>query len=284
MATRDLWHLGFARLVRQRAPPGFLVRAEVPLSDEPQRADLILIRREDVPRRDEQAQLLRALWPYLGADTVLEFKSPVRGFRRNDLKRLASYGAQYHVLEDERLLRPADLTLVLVIPSRTGALDDEIARMGWRLVPLDQGYGRIEGGVYTLFLVLTDDVSEAERDDFLRIFSHHDCQTDEATWWWSQWRAEDTTMNDVKELEGYDEMVRKFASGLTPEQALAGLSREKLRGHEDVVTRFVSQLPLAQQLLGLSDETLRAFPDEYLRGLAPELQAAIRKRIGRPSA
>ena len=35
MPTRDLWHLGFARLIRQRAPPGFLVRPEVPLSDEP---------------------------------------------------------------------------------------------------------------------------------------------------------------------------------------------------------------------------------------------------------
>ena len=123
MATRDLWHLGFARLIRQRAPPGFLVRAEVPLSDEPQRADLILIRREDVPRRDDQAELLRALWPTLSSDTVLELKSPVRGFRRNDLKRLASYGARYHVLEDERLLRPGDLTLVLVIPSRNAALD-----------------------------------------------------------------------------------------------------------------------------------------------------------------
>lgn len=139
MATRDLWHLGFARLIRQRAPPGFVVRAEVPLSDEPQRADLILIRREDGPRRDDQAELLRALWPFLSADTVLEFKSPVRGFRRNDLKRLASYGAQYHVLEDERLLRPSDLTLVLVVPSRNAALDDEIARMGWRLVLLDRG-------------------------------------------------------------------------------------------------------------------------------------------------
>src|SRR4051812_7914753 len=169
MATRDLWHLGFARLVRQRAPPGFLVRPEVPLSDEPQRADLILIRREDVPRHDEQAQVLRALWPHLGKDTVLEFKSPVRGFRRNDLKRLASYGAQYHVLEDERLLTPSDLTLVLVIPSRNAALDDEIARMRWRLTPLDGGYGRIDGGVYTVFLVITDEVSEKERDDFLRI-------------------------------------------------------------------------------------------------------------------
>jgi hypothetical protein len=110
--------------------------------------------------------VLRALWPHLGKDTVLEFKSPVRDFRRNDLKRLVSYGAQYHVLEDERLPSPTDLTLVLVVPSRNEALDDEITRMGWRLTLLGGGYGRIDGGVYTVFLVITDEVSDKERDDF----------------------------------------------------------------------------------------------------------------------
>src|ERR1044072_8064995 len=146
MAPRDLWHLGFVRLVRQRAPPGFVVRAEVPLSDEPQRADLILIRRDDQPPRDGEAQVLRALWPHLSKDTVLEFKSPTRGFRRADLMRLMSYGAQYHVLEDGGLLYPSDLTLGLVIPARNAALDDEIARMGLVLTGLGGGYGRIDGG------------------------------------------------------------------------------------------------------------------------------------------
>ena len=147
MPIHDLWHMGFARLVRQRAPISFLVRPEVPLSDEPQRADLLLIRREDVAPRDSEAQVLRALWPLLAKDTVMEFKSPVRGFRPTDLMRLLSYGAQYHVLEHERLPSPSDLTLVLVVPSRNAALDKEIARMGFRLTLLGGGYGRIDGGV-----------------------------------------------------------------------------------------------------------------------------------------
>jgi hypothetical protein len=292
MATRDLWHLGFARLVRQRAPPGFVVRPEVPLSDEPQRADLLLIRREDVPPNERLAQVLRALWIYLRKDTVLEFKSPVRGFRRNDLKRLASYGAQYHVLEDERLLSPNDLTLVLVIPSRNAALDDEIARMGWRLTLLGGGYGRIDGGVYTLFLALTDEVADAERDDFLRIFSHHDCQTDEAVWWWEQWRAEDTTMRDVEKLEGYDEVMRKFASRLTPEQRLAGLTPEQRLADLSPEQRLadlspeqrLADLSPEQRLLAMPDDALRALSDDYLRSLPPEVQDALRKRIGRPGA
>lgn len=100
-------------------------------------------------------------------------------------------------------------------------------------------------------------------------------------------------MKNVKELEGYEEMVRKFASGLTPEQALGSLSREKLQGHEEAVARFLKELPVEQRfadlspeqrLLGMPDDALRALPDDYLRGLAPDVQTAIRKRIGRPSA
>jgi hypothetical protein len=273
MPTRDLWHLGFARLIRQRAPPGFLVRPEVPLSDEPQRADLILLRREDMPPCDSDAQVLRALWPHLGKDTVFEFKSPVRGFRRTDLKRLLAYGAQYHVLEDERLPSPSDLTLVLVVPARSAALDDEIARMGFRLTWLGGGYGRIDGGVYTVFLVITDEVSDAERDDFLRIFSHHACQTNEAFWWWQKWRAEDVTMQDVETMEGYEEMRRKFAESLTPEERLAGLSPEQ------VLSAFSPE----ERLLSLPDDALRALSDDYLRSLPADVQDTIRKRIGRPS-
>jgi len=290
MPARDLWHLGFARLIRQRAPPGFLVRPEVPLSDEPQRADLILIRREDVPTCDGDAQVLRALWPRLGKDTVLEFKSPVRGFRRTDLLRLVAYGAQYHVLEDERLLSPSDLTLVLVVPARSAALDDEIARTGFRMTWLGGGYGRIDGGVYTVFLAITDEVSDEERDDFLRIFSHNNCQTNEAFWWWQQWRAEDVTMQDVKTMEGYEDMRRKFAESLTPEERLAGLSpKQRLAGLAPeqrlaglAPEQVLSAFPPEQRLLSLPDDALRALSDDYLCTLPADVQDAVRKRIGRP--
>jgi hypothetical protein len=226
--------------------------------------------------------VLRALWPHLGKDTVLEFKSPVRGFRRTDLMRLLSYGAQYHVLEDERLLSPNDLTLVLVVPAMNAALDHEVARTGFRLTWLGGGYGRIDGGVYTVFLVITDEVSDQERDDFLRIFSHHDCQTDEAFWWWQQWRAEDMTMQDLTKMEGYEDIRRKFVESCTPEERLAGLSPEQ-RVAGLAPEQVFSAFPPEQRLLSLPDDALRALSDDYLRTLPVDVQEAIRKRIGRPS-
>ena len=152
--------------------------------------------------------------------------------------------------------------------------------MGWRLTLLGGGYGRIDGGVYTVFVVLTDEVSDAERDDFLRIFSHNDCQTNEAVWWWERWRAEDTTMADVEQLEGYDEIMRKFASRLTPEQRLAGLTPEQRLAGLPPEQRLADLSP-EQRLLAMPDDALRALPDTYLRSLPPEVQDALRKRIGR---
>jgi hypothetical protein len=307
MPTRDLWHLGFARLVKQRGPPTTEVRVEVPLSDEPQRADLIL-RRLDVPPRDHEARVLRGFWPYFARDTVLEYKSPVRGFRRTDLMRLASYGAQHHVLEHERLASPSDLTLALVIPNRNTFFNDEIARMGWRLTLLGGGYARIDGGVYTVYVAFTDEVAQEEHDDFLRIFSHLECETDDAVWWWQQWTAEDTTMQDMEKLEGYDEMVKKFVGRLTPEQRLAGLAPEQRLAGLAPEQRLAGLAPeqrlaglapeqrlaglapeqrlagLAPEhlLLALTDDALRAFSGDYLRTLPPDVQEAIRKRIGHP--
>jgi hypothetical protein len=43
----DLWHLAFANLMQHRAPPNFEVETEVRLTIEPQRADMLLLRRLD---------------------------------------------------------------------------------------------------------------------------------------------------------------------------------------------------------------------------------------------
>src|SRR5687767_1104175 len=43
------------------------------------------------------------------------------------------------------------------VPARSTAFGDESARMRFRLTWLGGGYGRINGGVYAVFLVITDD-------------------------------------------------------------------------------------------------------------------------------
>ncbi|WP_438030198.1 hypothetical protein [Sorangium sp. So ce233] len=174
----------------------------------------------------------------------------------------------------ERLSSYRALTLVLVVASIARTLVRELAEMDWTRVRLGGGYARIDGAVYSTYLVVIDEVAEAEEDDFLRIFSHHPVHSPEARRWLQQWvRPEEGAMQDVKELEGYDEMLQKLLDSLPVERQLAGLApEERLAG-----------LPPAHQLLALSDDALRGFTDEYLRSLPAEVQDAIRRRIGRPS-
>jgi hypothetical protein len=303
----DLWHLAFVNLIQLRAPPNFEVQSEVRLTIEPQRADMLLLRRIGAERRDDQALVLRRLWPWLGLVTVLEYKSPVdSAFRPGDLLRLVGYGVLYDTAHLDLLPQCDDLTLVLVVASVTPTLRDEIERMRWTLTPLGGGYGRIDGAVYTTFVVITDEVTEAERDAYLRLFSHRLAERGEATRWLSQWMKE-TTMKqpDVKDLPSFYEVFKKTLDAMPIEERLAGLSPEEVLGEfapeqrvaglapeqrvaglapeqrvaglapEQVLGAFAPE----QQILALPLAALRALSQEYLRSLPAEAQEQIQKRL-----
>jgi len=285
----DLWHLAFVTLIQRRAPPNFEVRSEVRLTIEPQRADMLLLRRIGVERQDDQARVLRRLWPLLGLVTVLEYKSPVdSAFRPGDLLRLVGYGVLYDTCHLDELPQREDLTLVLVVASVTPNLLKEIKRMGWTLTPLGGGYGRIDGAVYTTFVVITDEVTEAERDEYLRLFSHRPAEQGEATRWLQQWMRE-TRMKqpDIEELPGYEEMFQKLVEAMPLEKRLAGLAPEQVLGAfapEQVLGAFAPEqrlagLPTEQLILALPVEVLRVLPEEYLRSLPGEVQEQVKKRL-----
>ena len=259
--TCDLWHLSFVNLIQQRAPPNFEVQSEVRLSLEPQRADILLLRRRGVARRDAKAKVLRTVWPWLARITIVEFKSPVRSsYRPGDLVRLWSYGGQYQAAHMRDLRTRDDLTLLLVVPRLTRTLRKEIARMGWTLVPLGGGYSRIDGAVYTLFVAVTDEVTIAEKDDFLGIFSHRPVTNPAVRWWFRNWTKETMVKQKIKDTPGYDEMREKVLDFLSPAERIAGLAPEQL----------IPALPV---------EMLRALSPDYVRSLPLKVQQAVRRRI-----
>jgi hypothetical protein len=275
----DFWHLAFANLIQDRAPPNFEVQSEVRLSIEPQRADMLLLRRIISEPKDKKDIVLPTLWPLLGLVTVLEYKSPVNSaFRPRDLLRLVGYGVLYDTAHIDELPNREDLTLVLVVASITPTLLDEIERMGWVLTPLGGGYARIDGVMYTAYVIITDEVSEAERDEYLRLFSHLPAIPGEATRWLQQWmREKKMKQPEIEELPGFEELFKKTIdkvrkeqlAELTPEERLAGLTpEERLAGltPEDLIPA----LPL---------EALRALPAEYLGTLPAEVQEQIQKRL-----
>lgn len=276
----DLWHLAFVNLIQDRAPPSFEVQSEVRLNIEPQRADMLLLRRIGAARRDEDARILRALWPRLGRVTVLEYKSPVdSAFRPGDLLRLVGYGVLYETGHLDELPERDDLTLVLVVASVTPTLRREIERKGWALTALGGGYARIEGVMYACYLVVTDEVTEAERDEYLRLFSHRPAQHGEAMRWLQQWMRE-TKMKqpDVAELPDWDEMMRRFLDKLPLEERLAGLAPEQRLAGLAPEERMAGLTP-EQLVMVMPLDALRLLPEAYLRTLPAEVQARIHERL-----
>lgn len=246
---------------------GFEVLVEVLLGLEPSRADILILRRGKKIRRGEH--LLQRLWPLLGQYTVLEYKSPVRSsFRRGDLIRLISYGAQYHSRHVKHLINSDELTLVLVVASLTPTLFGEIERMGWTLERMEGGYARVKGVMYPCYVVVIDEVCQEERSDLLRAFSHHPVKDPRVRSSISQWMKEQNMRPSRSKLaQGNRELIKlilldKKSEGRLPQALLDVVPREEL-------------------VLNLPIDVLRALSGEYLQTLAEDVQLKIQARLTR---
>jgi hypothetical protein len=260
-STRTAWHVLLAALLDQWGPRSFEFRSEVPLSSEPLRGDFLLLRRGALGP-DPSAHTLRHLWDLLPRDTILEFKSVGRPYRSRNLHRLFSYLCLYYADQAERLADEPDLCGVLLVPARTPSLYTDALAFGLRWRDLGDGYARLEGAAFALYVVEVDVAADAEDDDLLRLFGHGDPHTTEAHRWLAQQIGSEKAGVTMEQLEEYDEVMTKLLAKLRPEQRLLGLTPE-------------------QVLLTLPVETLRALSDDYLETLSEPTRSAIRARIGR---
>jgi hypothetical protein len=258
--TRTAWHVLLAALLTQRAPRRFEVRSEVPFSNEPLRADYLLLR--SIAESDDDAGTLRRLWGLLTKDAIVEFKSIGRPYRSRNLDRLCSYLHLYYADELKRIEQRSDVCGVLLVLERSRSLDADVTALGLVWHDLGDGYWELSGGAFALYVAEIDVVAEAEDDDLLRSLGHSEARTGEGRRWFSQQVGSEEFAMSMQELEGYDEVIRKLVSTLPPEQVLSAYSPE-------------------QMLLAMPDEMLRALSDAYVETLSEPTRAAIRARIGR---
>ncbi len=247
--------------------------------------------------------MLLALWVLLGIDTLMEFKSVSRPYRRGALMKLMAYGALYHSLHPRRL-GATDLTLVMVTPRLSVSLRNDLATMGWKRRRVAPGYYRIEGTPYPTFVVALDTVARVEHDEFLGMLGHTPGASPETRWWFLKHLTELPQGTMTKDLEGYEEAIRKIfmtlpphlrlagldaeqrllaLASLEPEQRLAGLNPEQRLAGLDPEQRLAGLDP-EQRLVAFSDETLRALSEEYIAGLSPAVREVVRARRATPIA
>ncbi len=140
---------------------------------------------------------------------------------------------------------------------------------------------------YTVLVVLLDRVADAERDDYLKLFTakFEHIRDHEALAWAQSWLKTDRKdMEHLKHLEGYDDLVRDFAKHfgkqalehLTPEERLAGLEPEQRLAGLEPEERLAGLEP-EQRLAGLEPEQRLAGlePEQILAGLSPEVRERL---------
>jgi hypothetical protein len=288
-AKRVVWHVGFERNLARRGSRAFEVRGEVPLSSEPPRIDCLLLRKIHLVL-DDSAQTLRRLWPLLPYVAVVEYKSPSRPYRRGNLDRLWSYVHTYYADQQEiprkradgtelsrgmvgapDVWERADLCAVLVVSARTPSLLDDVAAQNLAWEDLGDGYGRVTGGGFALYVVEIDVVGPAEGDDLLYSLGHGEPVTPETIRFWAELLGSKEAGMSMQDMEGYDELMAKLLDLMPPEQVLAHYGPEQR----------LAGLDRDHQALALSVEVLRALDDDYIRSLSPEVQAEIRRRLER---
>jgi hypothetical protein len=304
---RTEWHPPFGALIEWRRPSWIAVVLEALLQRQSQRVDILLLRRTRAPQPgDEEGRVLRSLWRHVERVALLEFKSVARLFAPGDLYRLCALG--WHWLARNPGHTPAEVLLVLVIPDLTDTLRQELDRCPASLVEAEPGYHHASVLGMRLIVVVLDVASESERDDYLRVFSHHPIQTEEVVDWLREHTdlSEDAVLSP-EEVAKNEPMLIKLAkslplqirlkdlkpeerlaglqpeerlAGLQPEERLAGLQpEERLAGLQpEDLARALSE---ADRVLALPDAALRGLPADYLATLPEAAQQRIRERLGR---
>jgi hypothetical protein len=118
-------------------------------------------------------------------------------------------------------------------------------------------------------IAFIDEVCEAERDDCLRLFSRHRKQEREAIWWLNARRLRMTTMENIHEIEGYDDLVERLLSTLTPEEVLRHYKpEERLAG-----------LQPQERLAGLQPQEVLQLLRHLQEQGESELPAAVREAL-----
>jgi hypothetical protein len=257
-AAKTLWHLLFYSLLCERKPACFEVRAEVPLSAEPLRADFLLLRRQSEAATGE-ASVLRGLWPRISRDALVELKSASRPLRRGELAKLLGCAALYFASERDRFQRRQDLLIALVVAATTPTLLEEADLLGVQLGEAEDGYLPMNGLCFPGCVVLLDIVADNERDELLGLFGRDRPSSLDAVRWLHAhlWRGDEAMNMKVEQMEGYEDVLRKLVRGLPVEVRLDGLAaEERLAG-----------LGPAERLAGLGPADLEALGAEIQKRL-----------------
>lgn len=261
-ATRIIWHIGFGWRLRRQGPRDFDIFEEFVLAEEPLRIDFLLLRKHPGASVDD-AQTLQKLWPLLPTFTVVEYKGPRRALRSGDLDKLWAYVHLYVSDPKNEVVRRDDICAVLAVPHRTPTLNDAIqdANLTWE--NLGEGYFRVHGGQFVLYVVELDVAGRGESDGIIYGLATGKATTLEADRFFAELIGTKEAQMAIENMEGYEEIRREIIGRFRPEDRLIGLDHD-------------------QQALALPLDVLKLLPKDYFQSLSPDVRAILEARLAKP--
>ena len=157
--TRTLWHPLFARLLDFALSSAYAVQTEVLVGKMPLRVDILLIRREKGELSEVKRREVAALLPLLNRFTLIEFKGPTDSLERGDFAQLVGCAFLWHSQQKEPIAHD-DVSLVVLAPTITGPVRDELRLFGCEANQHEPGIYRVTGLPFSVWLVETDAMAE----------------------------------------------------------------------------------------------------------------------------
>ena len=272
-----MFHPLLADLLEERGPGQIHITSELQLTRGALFADIVVMRRGEAST--EKPRVLLGLWDWIAHWAVLELKTPSRPLRAGELRKLYAYGVWLSHLRHNEIPRVDDIVVILLVPTRTPTLDDELASMSMQMVAQGTGYYELRGPSSQLgYVVLLTEAADAEQDGLLSLFARGRVEGADAVQWFTaharQWMSripQQQWSTDQEFLTAFTEAVgvERLLAGLAPEQRLAGLTPEQR----------LAGLDAAHAVLALPVEVLRVLPTDYIATLPQDVRDEVRRRL-----
>ncbi len=264
---RTWWHPLLTGLLRWQLGSHYQLQEEVPVGQKPLQIDVLLVRKEEGELPEDARRVLAGLAEYLNELTLLEFKSPSDTLRAGDFQTFLAYALLYRA-QNEPLLAPERLHLLVLAPRLTNPYREELRTLGVTARQEQPGIWALEGGAvnHRTWVLETGALAGLEHP-LLTLFSPQFLSQAPQTY-------AQLSQGGYNEMVGYmAQQIRQFnARGV--EFAMQHLGAEKEMGQ--IWRDLLASLPPEERLAGLSLEQRLAGlpPEERLAGLSPKERLA----------
>jgi len=257
---RTWWHPLLASLLRWQLGDHYHLEEEVSVGQKPLQIDILLLHKEQGELPASSRKILAGVVEYLGEFTLIEFKSPSETLRVGDFHTFLAYALLYRAQNDP-LLEPTQLHLLVIAPKLTKPYRDELRTLGVTAQQQETGIWRLQGGmaVHPMWVLETEELAGVNHP-LLTLVSPTFLENGVATY-------------DLLRQRGYDNVVAYMTQQIQQFRHLGKEFAMQHLGTEDELTKvwrdIRATMTLEERLEGLS-------PEELLRGLTAKDKERLR--------